>query len=664
MNIRHFMNLVEASNEPLLEAQNYGDMLNDVRKIFRSIEGQESFLNGLEAAFTNMLNDTRRSLKKSDRIVSFIRQWKLGFCLVAMTRFTGGTDNNPALHDAVNNLRLRYVAEFKARVPDLETDTLERFCERMYRNHMMVLEQIEHFLSLPIGAIQNKVFGFEPLYKLFNEFRVAEDEWKSKAQQLIPYDPNDGQVIEKFNDGWFWLLLDRASCRAEGAAMGHCGNTASPHKGDRVLSFRKIVDLGGHNYVRPSLTFILQHDGYLGEMKGRANNKPKAEYHPYIIALLKNDLIKGIRGGGYDPRNNFSINDLDDATREALINEKPALGTLLDYYKRVGKVDDHIRSKLNDGGKLTWFEDNEHVVSIENWPSGMNDFVTDHGNRSAKYIIEVFTGEESPDFQGYDDDGAKELLENLEKSTVKKIGDYVASTYPEEIEAWKEDEYEDEFDPTDSDHVAALLQRTDDDIWTDLKSANEDGHRYGAEAEMSKAIKDAIAKYRPILRLSNGDQIAFSLSYDQDENGNLRSWDAPVHLLLAIEDAIKLVSDEAFEDEWGDYVSSFGEADDKEFEVSEPYYGWSDYDEEGAIRSFLDNNPAYAPDKAAPSKTEDKPALDLSGWTVETIRKNDYTGQREVKVRNAEGVQVLHRSGAYGTDEEILADLAKELANR
>jgi hypothetical protein len=102
-------------------------------------------------------------------------------------------------------------------------------------------------------------------------------------------------------------LSHRTYCKREGDAMGHCGNAPSAKVGDRVLSLRK--DMGNGNF-RPSLTFILGADGYLGKMKGRANEKPNPKYHDMIVALLLQPEINGCKGGGYAAHYNFTLLDL------------------------------------------------------------------------------------------------------------------------------------------------------------------------------------------------------------------------------------------------------------------------------------------------------------------------------------------------------------------
>jgi hypothetical protein len=107
--------------------------------------------------------------------------------------------------------------------------------------------------------------------------------------------------------GWKWVSLGDGYCPIEAKSMGHCGNEGAK-PGDDILSLR---DPEGY----PRLTFIVN-DGMLGEMKGRANTKPKKDYHPAIVELLKHDEIKHVVGGGYLPEMNFKLNDLDDETKD------------------------------------------------------------------------------------------------------------------------------------------------------------------------------------------------------------------------------------------------------------------------------------------------------------------------------------------------------------
>lgn len=58
------------------------------------------------------------------------------------------------------------------------------------------------------------------------------------------------------------------------------------------------------------------------------------------------------------------------------------------------------------------------------------------------------------------------------------------------------------------------------------------------------------------------------------------------------------------------------------------------------------------PEKAPPPP---KP-VDITGFKVETVSENSFTGQREIRILDAEGDMVLSRSGFSGTDAEAVAD--------
>jgi hypothetical protein len=159
-----------------------------------------------------------------------------------------------------------------------------------------------------------------------------------EEKSLITPEPED-EILISFPDGFAWWLLPRGGCRVEAQAMGHCGNVPSQRSGDQILSLRRQVKRGDVVRWYPVATFIVDADGQLGEMKGRGNDKPAPKYHPYIVELLRHHMIRGIKGGGYMPENNFTMSDLDPQTREQLIGDKPELKGLLGYYEEEGMTE-------------------------------------------------------------------------------------------------------------------------------------------------------------------------------------------------------------------------------------------------------------------------------------------------------------------------------------
>lgn len=125
------------------------------------------------------------------------------------------------------------------------------------------------------------------------------------------------RVIEAFPNGFKWVSLDREACQEEGDAGGHCGNTGDPRPGDNVLSLRDKDN-------RVYLTFVIN-NGELSERKANGNRKPPKELHPYILQLLKNQMVKSIGPGKYLSENDFQLEDLDQHHLDDLAQARPDL---------------------------------------------------------------------------------------------------------------------------------------------------------------------------------------------------------------------------------------------------------------------------------------------------------------------------------------------------
>lgn len=173
-------------------------------------------------------------------------------------------------------------------------------------------------------------FGDQSPEELLEALDVAEEIDEEEADEKLIAQER-GEVVISFSDGYYWTLLtDGDAMELEGQAMRHCG---TPAEGNYLLSLRSPTETGVKAHVTfewsPQIaddpTFDGDNWGYVGEMKGRANTKPKPKYHPYIVELLRHPAIRVVVGGGYDPKNNFSLDDLDEEVRKKLLSEKPGL---------------------------------------------------------------------------------------------------------------------------------------------------------------------------------------------------------------------------------------------------------------------------------------------------------------------------------------------------
>lgn len=256
-----------------------------------------------ESMVRTAIADAKRVLKKSDRIVWYLKVYRQ----LSATHWLG----------AEKAAELGYNSP--ATVPE--------------QPPRAILNDLEHYISLPIPKIQNYQFRNQSVTEVLSYFRECEEEWKRETKGAFE---DDSEVIIAFPDGWVWVNTGKAYCDKESEAMGHCGNSPRKYSGDKLLSLREPKHRGNQKLWLPHLTFILDKDGNLTEMKGRGNDKPAPKYHDKIIELLKHPLIKGLKGGGYMAENNFSLNDLPYEKRKEVVAAKPELGTCLDAFYAYG----------------------------------------------------------------------------------------------------------------------------------------------------------------------------------------------------------------------------------------------------------------------------------------------------------------------------------------
>ncbi|RYD70079.1 MAG: hypothetical protein EOP84_27285, partial [Verrucomicrobiaceae bacterium] len=234
----------------LLEALNYADMFNDVTKVV----GERPKL--IDATITK----ARAGLRKNDRVVWYLRLWKIGFVEELL--------QTPAYAEKADPRWLPKLISDYTKRSEMSTTDVKTVAWTLYRDNTFVTT-MEHYLSLPVPEVQNKVFSFDDPERVLAEFRAAEKKWQEEARDAFQDD--EAEVVMTFPNGLAWYNLNRAACSKEAKAMGHCGNSPRAHTGDTILSLRKPMKRGEVTLHKPLLTFILHDNGMLGEMKGRFN---------------------------------------------------------------------------------------------------------------------------------------------------------------------------------------------------------------------------------------------------------------------------------------------------------------------------------------------------------------------------------------------------------
>lgn len=321
-------------------ADRYMQMFNSIPRI----EGKyEEGYGNLENLFKEGVTWAIENLEREDRIIWYLR-YEMIHCLsyIVMQDYFFFRGENPD-KDVLNKAQ--------AKIKELANKTgygddypeFQRLFLSMTNNGAGsaiadLRGKLKHYLGIPSQEIKNYQFNNQTIRKLLVDLSGLEKQWAAaeKAQIKQSDEESKHEVVDliTFNDGWKWVLKNTEWCDLEAKAMGHCGNAGDPRPGDRVLSLREPTKKPG--IWRPACTFILRKDGLLSEMKGRENDKPIPKYFPYIIELLKNDVVKGIVGGGYEPTHNFNPEDLPEGVRNSLYSSKPALMPIEQYLPEHG----------------------------------------------------------------------------------------------------------------------------------------------------------------------------------------------------------------------------------------------------------------------------------------------------------------------------------------
>lgn len=546
------VNLFEAAKD------RYAQMFDNLRDIFIDAgEGQ---------TFQKEVNDNitwaMTHLKKQDKVIWYLRLVKIS--ILARMAQTATEEEPKQLFTALAEKAANQLAKKMGTSPMQVISAAEDATSRRF------IRQMEHFMSLGLPAIDAYVFNMQSPGEIIQDWTPIEDAWKEKASSLLDMDDEDSEVVIQYPDGSAWVNINRGYCSQEAEAMGHCGN-AGARDSDTILSYRTPEKTEKGDMWKPHLTFILDtNTGLLGETKGRGNDKPSPKYHDKIVDLLKLPIIKGIRGGGYMPENNFMLSDLPQETQEELVEQKPGLASLdYDFQKR-GMTQQLLTRMASMWEETeTPFPEYKDDMFFYDTRNDLDGFVEDFGGDSAMWALKVLDGREHI---WYDDIGSHyedELYNGLPETEHHQIGEWLIENFGSEVEEWKE-ENDTDYDGTDKDDTWKIMKEYGIEEVTDaLHRAEETGHQYGAEHEMYEALSDWL-KDLP----------------------NERDWELSVHPSTTFEEEDAeyrkiAMPPEVFIDILDNHLDEIAEqssipevAEIKE--LQQPYYGWQGFDESAA----------------------------------------------------------------------------------
>jgi hypothetical protein len=479
---------------------------------------------GLKGDIEREIRWAKNTLKKNDRIVWYLRYVRFS-ALISLSKGTLLGQGTLEAIEPAKKLLEKSVAYYQSKG---DNPWPARWTIRGIRGNL------EHFLGLQYGPIQDLVFAWQSADNLFETFRKLEQDMKDKlSEDDRKLEPQEGdELVLDCGGGWAWWQLSRAFCTAEAKAMGHCGNEGSQDPNERILSLRQKEMRGGKTYYVPYLTFIIN-DGWLGEMKGRNNDKPVARYFPYIVKLLESDLVTGINGGGYLPEHNFDITDLPEATQKKLYDKKSGLMPLDLEYRTYGASPElaaRVSKRLNlESFNQKWVPEEKGFFIEEHT---LKEFVKSFGNDGAEFALDVVTSglPESNDHYSKPAD----IYRSLDSKSQDLIGDYVLQHYVEQAHAYemvlKEDDPEAEFYVDDEDQMATFIEENDlPDLEMFLTGAYQIGYESGAYELALKDLADA---------LYDGGYHPFKLKFDKKQ---LSDPESKIEVYLPLDAAIETI---------------------------------------------------------------------------------------------------------------------------
>lgn len=560
----------------LMEGMNYGDMFTQYLQVCKAI-GQD--VNAIQQSVNTEVKWAKTALIKNNRIVWYLRWFRLSQAIKLRSWV-----NEPEKVDLVNKYINSLLAEAaKGGAGQIDINSVPKFGASPQLHNWL-----QHIFSLPVPAIQSYPLDWKPIELVSDDLRKIEAAWSEQTTRQIPVSADDGvHIALDCGNGYKWVALNKHYCRKEADAMGHCGNQYG-HPGDRIFSLRKVIKKSGKTYWEPFLTFIVDKDGMLGESKGRGNEKPADRYHDCIMQFLMSNLVKGIKGGGYDPANNFSTDDLTEEQQDTLFAAKPMMAPISWVYKQHGMTPELATRVIatcasNDIPAIGWSEDYKYfrAYKFDQW----TEILEEHGDSSTKNLMKSLEdGLQNWSFDVSRDD-AKNLFNDLPSDSypliVKRI---IAENGEDTVKEWIEDNDMD-FDANDSSDVWELCENFFEDFIDHLKNCVQDGYQSGTEAEVQQALIDAVKEGVEI------DGHNMFVVFNNPENKVV--WDEECWLCLNQDAIMSILSN----DELVEEIARNGWFFDSEFKVQEPYYGFSGYDSDYALERVWDEYPDFRPQK-------------------------------------------------------------------
>jgi len=359
----------------------------------------------------------------------------------------------------------------------------------MRSNIVSIMDWVRIGLNGDISQYKNLDFN-----NLYSESRKWHNELTSGEGDINYVEKNE--IIRDFRDkngiGFYWADLNTNDSREECNRMGHCGRTSSSNT---IYSLRETKKLKDNYTINKShLTAAIgDEDGFMYQLKGPKNSKPKSEYHPYITDLILNtDIVKGF-GSEYNSADDFSIADLPEDQIKQIYQSKPEIFNTRKLKRAIQKL-----------GLIQDFQEPDMVFDWEIDPDSVNYYVEgdwtvrtikdNYGQGRARnigFIETLLSGDIWDLTDGYYDDWKSALEYYADDENKGIITDYLRDRAGEE------------FDPNMS--IEELIDEYDDEyqVRGALGSAYSDSANSSYYDYAMKQLRDALGDYGDVQSLND-----------------------------------------------------------------------------------------------------------------------------------------------------------------
>jgi hypothetical protein len=445
-------------------------------------------------------------------------------------------------------------------------------------------------------AIEQDKINFREL--TFDEALRRATQWHNNVAELskddVVIEDGDGDVVITFPDGYYWINLGQRYCEKEGRAMGHCGRGEG-----NLFSLRREG--------RPFITADVLSNGTVRQLRGRANTKPKKEYHSYIIKFILSNFVQSFDYWEYKKEENFKLSDLTEEQLENVIEKKPNLVDEEDVFSTlsINKILEMIRQgdltidinayielkrKLTPEQLKTFYEEN--AISFEcliphlqfknyRFLNGLlgekfteNGIILQYNDWTDEYLIDLFNRDEQ--------DSVKEIVNN---DFVLEWDSYIFDSNLTDLEIPKISEGNinklkniiGNDNIKNQDELFEFIEENEVDLEDTIKRALAQAQTSAREDAyfdlVIKALTDFLGSYEFV-----DNKLTFLLSYEQFLeilSGDLR-----------IDEEVNNLSNyinkkDYIESMLGEFIQETDNSDINPLTLNEPYYGVSaDADEE------------------------------------------------------------------------------------